>query len=188
LALGDPLPAADPDTAGAMRALPLTAEGGGQATGTRGQRTWDEPSFLQAIERYCPADVGGTLLTVYRHAESHPSFHEYYFGNGEYPSVTAWFNLGSDKTSVWSVYTGPTKSVLAINFGSIRHHGASRERVARFAERLSVLPGSAHLRDQLESADYAKYPSFQPTALARPEAAEIIIAALNEFLTGETLR
>ncbi|MGI5157182.1 hypothetical protein [Microbispora sp. CA-102843] len=186
LALGDPFPAMTPDTAGELRAAPLTVEAE-PATGPRGKRTWDEPSFLQAVEQYCPDDVRDTLLAVYRHAESHPSFHEYYFGEGEYPSVTAWFNLGSDKASVWSVYTGPAKSVLAVNFGSIRNHGASRERMTRLAERLGALPGAARLRDQLESAGYAKYPSFQPAALARPEYREIIIAALNEFLTGEPL-
>ncbi|WP_167530496.1 MGMT family protein [Microbispora hainanensis] len=186
-ALGDPLPAMTPDAAGELRAAPVTAQAE-PATGPRGKRAWDEPSFLQAVEEYCPAGVRDTLLAVYRHAESHPSFHEYYFGEGEYPSVTAWFNLGSDKASVWSIYTGPAKSVLAVNFGSIRSHGASRERMTRLAERLSVLPRSAHLRDQLESADYGKYPSFQPEALTRPEAREVIITALNEFLTGETPR
>ncbi|TYB43153.1 hypothetical protein FXF59_34085, partial [Microbispora tritici] len=168
LALGDPLPEASPNT-GEIRATPSTAAAG-QADGPRRKRIWDEPSSLQAVEHYCPADVRATLLAVYRHAESHPSFHEYYFGEGEYPSVTAWFNLGSDKASVWNVYTGPAKSVLAVNFGSLRHHGASRERMARLAERLGILPGSARLRDQLESADYGKYPSLQPVALAHPEA------------------
>ncbi|WP_169982450.1 MGMT family protein [Microbispora sp. H10836] len=185
LTLGDTLPAPDPGSPSEMRGAPSTV-GAGQAGGSRAKRTWDEPGFLQAVERYCPADVRDTLLAVYRHAESHPSFHEYYFGEGEYPSVTAWFNLGSDTASVWSIYTSPAKSVLAVNFGSIRHHGASEERMARLAERLGALPGSAHLRDQLESADYAKYPSLQPAALARPESREVIIAALNEFLTGET--
>nr|WP_225311654.1 MGMT family protein [Microbispora cellulosiformans] len=183
LALGDSLPEASPD---AIRTTPSAAEAG-QADRSRGKRTWDEPSFLQAVEQYCPADVRDTLLAVYRHAESHPSFHEYYFGEGEYPSVTAWFNLGSDKASVWSVYTSPAKSVLAVNFGSVRNHGASRERMARLAERLAILPGAARLRDQLESADYGKYPSLQPSALARPEAREIVIAALNEFLAGGIL-
>ncbi|TQS27118.1 MGMT family protein [Microbispora sp. KK1-11] len=185
-ALGDPLPAMTPDTGDELRAAPLTVAAE-PVTGLRGKRTWDEPSFLETVHEYCPAGVRDTLLAVYRHAESHPSFHEYYFGEGEYPSVTAWFNLGSDKASVWSIYTGPAKSVLAVNFGSIRNHGASRERMARLAEKLSVLPGSARLRGQLESAGYAKYPSLQPAALASPEAREIIIAALNEFLTGEPL-
>ncbi|MGW5265711.1 MGMT family protein [Microbispora sp. NPDC004025] len=184
LALGDTLPARSPDSPSETRGTP-SAAGAGQTAGPRVKRTWDEPGFLRAVERYCPADVRETLLAVYRHAESHPSFHEYYFGEGEYPSVTAWFNLGSDTASVWSIYTSPTKSVLAVNFGSIRNHGASEERMARLAERLGVLPGSSHLRGQLESAGYAKYPSLQPAALARPESREVIIAALNEFLTGE---
>lgn len=184
LALGDTLPAPSPDGPSEMRGVP-SAAGARQAAGSRVKRTWDEPGFLQAVEQYCPADVRETLLAVYRHAESHPSFHEYYFGDGEYPSVTAWFNLGSDTASVWSIYTGPAKSVMAVNFGSMHNHGASRERMARLAERLGVLPGSARLRDQLESAAYAKYPSLQPAALARPDSREVIISALNEFLTGE---
>ncbi|MEU7916466.1 MGMT family protein [Microbispora bryophytorum] len=185
LAVGDTLPAPTAESPSEISGAPSTA-GAGRADGSRVRRAWDEPGFLQAVERYCPADVRDTLLAVYRHAESHPSFHEYYFGEGEHPSVTAWFNLGSDTASVWSIYTSPAKSVLAVNFGSIRQHGASGERMARLADRLGALPGSARLRDQLEAADYAKYPSLQPAALARPESQEVIIAALNEFLTGET--
>ncbi|WP_169946304.1 MGMT family protein [Microbispora sp. H11081] len=184
LALGDTLPAPDPAGPGETRGAPLPADAA-QAAGPRVKRTWDEAGFLDAVQRYCPADVRETLLAVYRHAESHPSFHDYYFGDGEYPSVTAWFNLGSDNASVWSIYTGPVKSVLAVNFGAIRNHGASRERMARLAERLSVLPGSDRLPHQLESAGYAKYPSLQPPALARPESRDVVITALNEFLTGE---
>jgi TPP-dependent 2-oxoacid decarboxylase len=51
-------------------------------------------------------EVAKTLLAVYRHAESHPAFRGYYFGEAAHPSVTAWFNIGSDEAATWSIYTG----------------------------------------------------------------------------------
>jgi alkylated DNA nucleotide flippase Atl1 len=187
-ALGDPPPAVDYDTApaeaGALGTVPVPTHER-RADGTRRPDTWDESDVLQAIEEFCPADVARTLLTVYRHAEAHPSFQEYYFGKGKYPSVTASFNLGSDKSSVWTIYTGSVKSILAVNFGVMRTHGASRERMARLADHLSVLPGWTTVRTQLDSTGYTKYPSLQPVALAHPQAPEIIITALNEFLSPD---
>nr|WP_203950489.1 hypothetical protein [Microbispora rosea] len=186
-AVGDPIPAPNPDGPSGMSGVSPTA-GAERTASRRVKRTWEEPDFLHGVEQYCPGSVRDTLLAVYRHAESHPSFHEYYFGDGEYPSVTAWFNLGSDKASVWSIYTSPEKSVMTLNYGAMRNHGASRERMARLAERIGVLPGAGHIRDQLESADYTKHPSLQPFTLAHPEARKVIITALDEFLSGETPR
>ncbi|MDR8410829.1 MGMT family protein [Nonomuraea sp. 3-1Str] len=186
LALGDPLPAVDYDAApldaGPLGAVPaITKER--RAALSRGQSKWDEDSLLQALEQYCPEDVASTLLAVYRHAERHPAFRGYYFGEAVYPSVTAWFSLGSDEAAVWSIYTGVSKSVLSINFEWMRNRGVSTDRLARLADALSVLSGWRHVQGQLLSANYAKRPSLAPMALKQADASEVVISALNQLLT-----
>ncbi|MFF3443899.1 MGMT family protein [Streptosporangium sp. NPDC002721] len=185
LALGDPLPAADYDAApvdaGALGAVPpMNSEQ--RATLSRGRSKWDEDSLLQALEQYCPEDVANTLLAVYRHAERHPSFRGYYFGEAEYPSVTAWFSLGTDEAAVWSIYTGVSKSVLSINFEWMHNRGTYQERLARLADALSTLPGWARIPEQLLTANYARRPSLTPAALAQPGTSEVVTAALNDLL------
>ncbi|WP_433431976.1 MGMT family protein [Nonomuraea sp. CA-141351] len=185
LALGDPLPASNydaaPPEAGTLGAVPaMTNER--RAALSRGQSKWDEDSLLHALEQYCSEDVANTLLAVYRHAERHPSFRGYYFGEAEYPSVTAWFSLGTDEAAVWSIYTGVSKSVLSINFEWMHNRGASQDRLARLVNALSVFPGWAQVREQLIAANYAKRPSLAPAALAQPNASEVVTAALNDLL------
>ncbi|MEU4830131.1 hypothetical protein [Streptosporangium sp. NPDC023615] len=184
-ALGDPLPVTDYDAApvdaGSLGAAPpMTGEQ--RTPPSRGWDRWDEDSLLHAIERYCLKDVAGTLLAVYRHAERHPSFRGYHFGEAEYLSVTTRFDLGTDEAAVWSIYTGVSNSVLSINFEWMRNRGASPERLARLADALSVLPGWAQVPGQLLAANYARRPSLAPAALARPGAPEIVTAALDDLL------
>ncbi|NAS23837.1 hypothetical protein GT755_19330 [Herbidospora sp. NEAU-GS84] len=183
LALGDPLPAVDYDTApadvGSLGTVPAQPT---QGPKVRGTSKWDESSFLNALEDYCPPDVAGTLLDVYRHAESHPSFRGYYFGEGAYPSVTAWFSLGFDEAAVWSVYTGQTRSVLSVNFEWMRNRGASPDRLMKLAESLESLPKWSTMRADLAAANFARRPSLLPDALSRPDTSALVIAALNDLL------
>ncbi|MET8143448.1 hypothetical protein ABZU32_24360 [Sphaerisporangium sp. NPDC005288] len=185
LALGDPLPSTDYDAAppevGTLGAIPAIMNEQRTAL-IRGQSKWDEDSLLHALEQHCPEDVANTLLAVYRHAERHPSFRGYYFGEAGYPSVTAWFSLGTDEAAVWSIYTGVRKSVLSINFEWMHNRGASQDRLARLVDALSVFPEWAQVREQLIAANYAKRPSLTPAALAQPNASGIVTAALNDLL------
>ncbi|GAA3794282.1 hypothetical protein GCM10022226_12040 [Sphaerisporangium flaviroseum] len=185
LALGDPVPTRNYDAAptevGTLGAVPTTPNEKRSAL-IRGQSNWDEESLVHAIEQYCPPRVAGTLLAVYRHAERHPSFRGYYFGQAVYPSVTAWFGLGSDEAAVWSIYTGASKSVLSINFEWMNNRGTSSDRLSGLADSLSVLPGWRNIPAQLSSANYARRPSLLPIALEHPGASETILTALNELL------
>lgn len=187
IALGDPLPAADYDTApveaGGLGAVPIAA-GEGQSATSHAQRGWDEESLLQAIEQYCSNDVARTLLEVYRHAERHPAFRGYYYGEGAYPSVTARFSVGTDEASVWSIYTGANESVLSVNFEWMRNRGVASEALSELAKTLSSLPGWANLPGQLVAANYARRPSLTPIALARPDAADIIISSVGALLAA----
>ncbi|GIH71538.1 MGMT family protein [Sphaerimonospora thailandensis] len=184
-ALGDPLPAADYDTAPAEVGTlgPVPARALDERQVSQGDGKWDEDSLLHAIQHYCPPDVAETLLAVYRHAERHPSFRGYYFGTGEYPSATARFSLGTDEAAVWSIYTGASQSVLSINFQWMHNRGASPERLHQLAEALAVFPEWARMRGQLVAANYARRPSLTPAALARHDAAELITSAINILLT-----
>ncbi|QYC37706.1 6-O-methylguanine DNA methyltransferase, DNA binding domain [Nonomuraea coxensis DSM 45129] len=187
LALGDPLPTADydaaPAEAGGLGAVPMSA-GERRTTTSRARRKWDEESLLQTIEQYCSNDVARTLLEVYRHAERHPAFRGYYYGEGAYPSATARFSVGTDEVAVWSIYTGASESVLSINFEWMRNRGVAPEVLSELAETLSGLPGWAGVPGQLVAANYAKRPSLTPIALARPAAADIITSSIGALLAA----
>ena len=185
-AIGRPVPAPDYDTApeeaGRLGEAP-TPTASRREVLTRGRSVWDETSLHESIERYCSPEVAKTLLAVYRHAEGHPAFQGYQFGEAAHPSVTAWFNIGGDEAATWSIYTGVSKSVLSINFQWMRDRGASSERLAQLADALRVLPGWANVPAELDNDGYGRRPSLGPVPLAAPSAAEIITRALNDFLS-----
>lgn len=145
---------------------------------------WDEPSLLEAIETLWSPEVAATLLALYRHAEAHPTFCKYSWGEARYPSVNAWFSLADGYPSVWSIFTGYRKP-LEINFRAMRFDvGTPVDQLRRLAEALSVLPGWQRMPEVLEAAAYRKYPPIGPEVLALPNASEIIIQALDELLSS----
>jgi hypothetical protein len=186
-ALGTAHPAPDidaiPESAGAVGEAPATPTNQPfVATRIRGRSQWDETTLRETIENYSTPEVASTLLAIYRHAESHPGFRGYYFGEAKTPSVTAWFNFGTDEAAIWSIYTGVLKSVLSINFEWMHNRGAPTTRLDQLANALSQLPHCQHLPTELTGSDYAKRPSLGPETLTDPKATEIIIRALNDFL------
>ncbi|MFC5821950.1 hypothetical protein [Nonomuraea harbinensis] len=188
-ALGDPPPATNysvpPAEAGSLGAAPAQADAKRKGV-IRATPKWTEESLLHALDEYCPPDVADTLLAVYRHAESHPAFRSYYFGEGAHPSVTAWFSIGQDEAAVWSIYTGVSRSVLSINFEWMRNRGASVDALERLARAVSVLAGWENMPAQLSADNYARRPSLSPVALARPDASAVIIGALDDLLTADS--
>ncbi|MFB9474542.1 hypothetical protein ACFFR3_34035 [Nonomuraea salmonea] len=187
-ALGDLPPATDPSIppaeVGSLGAAPVVADAKRRGV-IRGLSKWTEESLLHALDEYCPPEVADTLLAVYRHAEGHPAFRGYYFGQGVHPSATAWFSTGQDEAAVWSIYTGVSKSVLSINFEWMRNRGVPMDRLERLARALSVLPGWADLPERLAAADYARRPSSITLALAKPDASHIILRAMDALLAGD---
>ncbi|MEU8108386.1 hypothetical protein AB0C18_32215 [Nonomuraea muscovyensis] len=186
-ALGDLPPATDhsvpPAEAGSLGATPAQIDAKRRGI-IRGLSKWTEESLLHALDEYCPPDVADTLLAVYRHAEGHPAFRGYIFGDGAHPSVTAWFSTGQDEAAMWSIYTGVSKSVLSINFEWMRNRGVPVNRLERLAYALSVLPGWTDLPARLATANYAKRPSSIPATLEWPDASQIILRALNDLLAA----
>ncbi|MEZ0077462.1 HEPN domain-containing protein [Planotetraspora sp. GP83] len=143
---------------------------------------WDERSLLHALEKYGTPEASDVLLTVYRHAETHAAFRGYSFGAGTFPSVSAYFRVGQDEASVWSIYTGSDKSVLSINFEWMRARGFPVERLARLVDSLMRLPGAERVLGNVAAADYAKRPSLTPEMLTG--GSDVIIAALDELLAS----
>ncbi|GLY78499.1 MGMT family protein [Actinoallomurus iriomotensis] len=190
-ALGDPPPVVDydsaPTEAGTLGAVPEPASERLAET-SRTNHQWDEESLLQAITQYCPEEVARTLREVYRHAERHPAFRGYHYGEGEYPSVTAQFSIGTDEAAAWSIYTGVRKSVLSVNFAAMRDRAVSTKILAQLAHALSDLPGWKHVPRQLEAADYDERVSIEPDALAERETADIVVDAFNALLASTGTR
>ncbi|GAB1823809.1 MGMT family protein [Herbidospora sp. RD11066] len=176
LALGDPLPVAED-----VRPAEAGPFGSGDGVG----QTWDEESLLAAVHTHCPPDVATTLLALYRHAESHPAFRGYSFGEADHPSVAASFSLGYDEAAVWSIHIGEHKTVLSLNFEWMRNRGPSTQRLAQFADALLPLPGWASARQAVFAADFSKRATLGPLVLARSSTAGVIIAALNDLLSGD---
>lgn len=185
-AVGEPTPAPDydsaPQEAGGLGEAPEVAEDTPREVLTRGSSRWNEASLVESIKRYCSPEVAQTLLAVYRHAESHPAFQGYYFGDGAYPSATAWFNIGGDEAAVWSIYTGASKSVLSINFEWMQNRGASTERLERLAACLSGFQGWSTMLGKLRQDDFRRRPSLGPSALADSAAVEVILGSLDDLL------
>jgi hypothetical protein len=156
---------------------------GTRAIQVRGRSEWDEDSLIDSIKKNCAPDVAAALLDIYRHAETHPAFRGYYFGEAAFPSVTAWFHMGNDEAAVWSIYTGSAGATLSFNFQWMRDRGAAPGRLARLAADLAVLRGWAGLPATLQRANYAKRPSVPQAALSIPNTKDIVLRALGRFLT-----
>ncbi|MEU8125253.1 MGMT family protein [Spirillospora sp. NPDC049024] len=187
-ALGDPVPPtidynAAPAEAGTLGPAPV-APGERRDDTPHAKPGWDEESLLQAINRYCPGKLAHTLLAVYRHAERHAAFRGYHYGEGEYPSVTARFSVGTDEAAAWSIYIGVTKSLLSINFAELRDHGVSSQALLHLAGSLSRLPGWTNTPQQLKRANYGARVSIESAVLAAPNTANVIIEAFNALLAS----
>jgi hypothetical protein len=149
------------------------------------RRKWDEQSLLAAIEENCSPPAAAALRAVYEHARGHARRTSFYWGEGQYPSVTAWFDVSGKKVPVWNIYTAPHgKTVFAITFEWIhqRGKGVPADVVALLADRMRQLPGVAPLYVDLAERSYARRPSIPESALQGPDAAGVIIGAVDELL------
>ncbi|WP_143424985.1 hypothetical protein [Geodermatophilus pulveris] len=149
------------------------------------RRRWDEQALLAAIEQHSSAQAAAVLTAVYEHARDHCAHSHWYWGEGQHPSVTAWFRVGGLEVPVWTIYTAPAgKGVLAVNFDWMHRRGAGlpAESLARLVTRLRQLPEVAGLYADLEEKGYAKRPSVPETSLAGPDATDVVLSALEELL------
>jgi hypothetical protein len=125
------------------------------------------------------------LRAVYEHARGHARQTKFSWGEGEDPSVTAWFDISGKKVPVWNIYAAPQgKTVFVITFDWIhqRGKGVPADVVALLADRMCQLPGVAPLYADLAKRNYARRPSIPESALQGPDAAGVIIGAVEELL------
>ncbi len=78
---------------------------------------WDEQSLLSAIHEHCSPEAAAALLAIFQHAQQHPRFTSFYWGEGRVPSAIAWFDVGDQNVAVWAIYTAPDgRPSFAVNF------------------------------------------------------------------------
>ncbi|GAB1817225.1 hypothetical protein [Herbidospora sp. RD11066] len=141
---------------------------------------WEEHDLLAALT-HAPADLRESLLAVYRHAEAHPAFRGFSFGSAAHPSVTASFQVGKSEVKVWSISTGPDRSVLAVNVEWMREVGPAR--LDPLLRDLSELPGAQPLLAGVAAAGYRKRPSLTPEMIAG--RSDVVTRALDALLSAE---
>jgi hypothetical protein len=150
---------------------------------------WDEQALRQALSDWCSPEAAAGLLAVYNHARDHPAMTLLFFGKGQHPSVTAWFDVSGANVAVWSIYTDPLRTVFSINFEWMhrRGSGVAAGALERLADRLRPLPGVAGLYANLADRGYNKRPSIPVNQLfTSPDAANTIIEAVDELIGGAT--
>jgi hypothetical protein len=156
-------------------------------TAQASRRRWDEQAFRQALTDWCSPNAAAGLLAIYEHAQGHPAATPMYWGEGRYPSVTAWFDVSGINVAVWSIYTDPAKTVFAINFEWMhrRGNGVPAHILERLADRLRPLPGVATLYEDLVQRGYNKRPSIPVNRLfSATDAVERITAAVDELTSA----
>ncbi|MCZ2817918.1 hypothetical protein [Modestobacter sp. VKM Ac-2984] len=145
---------------------------------------WDEQSLLAAIHEHSTPEAAATLVTIYQHGQQHPRWTNFYWGEGKYPSVVAWFDVGDQNVAVWGIYTGPQgRTVLAVNFEWMfrKGIGVPAAQLDVLADRLRTLSGVEPLLSDLVDKRYARRPSIPEAALQSPAAAGVITGALDEL-------
>jgi hypothetical protein len=153
--------------------------------GPRGStHTWTKEELFEVINVMTEPLRSG-FAHIFQHAQTHPQFDHWYWGDGRAPSVTPWMTSPGGYTQPWTIFVDEAgKEVLAINFDWIHRRGAGfpNEAVRRFADRIRVLPGTAALVDQAQNSGWRKRPSFQARSLfSQPDSTAQIVTALDEL-------
>ena len=157
-------------------------------------RQWTETDFLAALSEYVEPSIEVALRRIYESAKHHPAAGgpaqqleggHFYWGTGKYPSVGAWYLVEGRPVAVWSIYTGPGRTVFAINFEWMARNEISGDRLANLVGAMRSIPGIAPYYADLEAKDWRKRPSIPTSTLfADSGADEVIIQALDRLVTG----
>jgi hypothetical protein len=157
-------------------------------------RQWTAPEFLAALKEYVTPAAEAGLVRIVESARTHPPLGadegvesgHFYWGTGKYPSVTAWYRVGDAIAAVWSIYTGPDRTVFAPNFEWMAKRGISVDSMRAFAHALRPLPGCAPLLEDLEAKAWRKRPSIPVDPLfSDAKAADAIMTAITDLVRGE---
>ena len=152
------------------------------------RRTWDEASFLQALEENVPEPIRGRVMQVFAHARDHDSPTEMYWGNqrfywgsGKYPSASAWFQVGGKGTSIWTIYPDPKRAVFVFNFEWIRRN-VPPTTLDHLIASMRRLPGAAEVYAEVAAKGYKVRPGVPVSVLFTDDIAAETVIECVEFL------
>ena len=147
---------------------------------------WDEDAFRAAVADYVPAPQSERVLALVDRVLANPHRSGVYWGGGQYPSSNISFAFPGSTNDygavILSIYTSPTRTVLAINFHWMAWGGIGFEDMERVASAVRVLPGVEPLYADLAESDYHRRPSLPVAEVFADESAGEVIATAIESL------
>ncbi len=144
---------------------------------------WTEADVLEAVGLVAPTLLGGVTAMIDHYRATAVQF---YLGDGQSPSITAWFAYAGAHIQPFSVYTGTTiaSNGIAANFDWMK---AVPEPVKlNFIERISQIPGVAERIGHVVDAGFARRPTLPFGLFETSGAIEIFVAATDELLASDT--
>jgi len=143
---------------------------------------WDrtEEALFAELRRRCTPEGVSAFRRLFDFAQTRG--HSFYWGEGGYPSVTAWFEIEGQPVATWSCYVYPRGPSLEITFQWLAAR-VSVGKLARFADRLRGIPGVADRFQGLEEAQFRRRPSLPlDEFLTEPSAIDTIEGGLTELI------
>ena len=140
-----------------------------------------ESALFEALARDCSPPGLEAMRMIYRHAQGHG--HHFYWGDGAFPSVTAWLPIGAVTAAAWSCYAYLGHPSFDVNFEWLARKGVAKDRLDALIQRLSEITGVAERLAGVAAANYLRRPSLPiDQFLTHPGAATNIIAALDALM------
>ncbi|MBV9280933.1 MAG: hypothetical protein JOZ41_12700 [Chloroflexi bacterium] len=142
--------------------------------------TTEEDLFSALREGCSPAGVDA-VRRLYEWSAAHGM--RPYWGTGQHPSLTAWFDVDGVSISPWSIWAAPRNAYVSVNFEWIAHRGYPQDRLEAFLTALERIPGVAPRVAGVRQADYRKRPGILiDDVLAKPGAMDALGRALAALL------
>ena len=139
-----------------------------------------EDTFSALREGCSPAGVD-TVRRLYGWSTAHGM--RPYWGTGQHPSVTAWFEVDRVSIAPWSIWASPRNTNVSVTFDWIAHRGFPQDRLEAFLTALEQIPGIVPRVAGVRQADYRKRPGILiDDVLAKPGAMDALGRALAVLL------
>ena len=142
---------------------------------------WDAQSFFDQIGRACSPESAAAVRMLYEVEE--PFTHHLYFGDGQRPSVTFWYELDNTEAAVWTFYTSDTGALFSFGFEFMARRSVSTDKLRALLHGIRELPGFDGRLEEIEPADFRKRPSFDVDAVLAPSGSVEAISRLIASLT-----
>lgn len=130
--------------------------------------SWDEPEFWTHAEQLSSTDAIRVVRKLHEWAVDHTA--RFYWGEGKHhPSMTAWLDVGSEESPVWTCYLSERGPLLGLNFEWLARR-LDQEILEGLAQRLREIPAARSLLRELESRDYRVRPSLPPEEAVKADS------------------